>query len=124
MDALNPRSLTREQLARFLPTHELIKAFEKLFDLASATPDEVNTLTLLVEEVQGSADSATAAAGTAAAIAHLALAIARELNEGPPPIQLQLEQQVDDLTGRLAALDAQLSTLARRVADLEERPTP
>jgi hypothetical protein len=60
MDELNPRHLTRQQLARFLPSHELVKAFEALFSLAGATPDAINTLTQLVEEASATAESASA----------------------------------------------------------------
>lgn len=124
MDELNPRRLTRVELARFLPSHELIKAFEKLFDVAGATPDAVNTLTLLVEAAQESADTANSAAVTAAAIASYAQALAGDLAAGPTPIYLQMAQQIDDLSSRLSQMDAILATMSRRIDALEERPTP
>jgi hypothetical protein len=67
MDALNPRKLTRDQLARFLPTHELVKAFEKLYSNAAATPDELLALQDSVQELLSSASSASAAAQSARA---------------------------------------------------------
>ena len=44
----DPRPLTRNELARFLPTQRAIRAFEKLFDLI---PSDLETLTALIEEV-------------------------------------------------------------------------
>lgn len=49
MDKFKP--LTRDQLAKFLPNHEAIKAFEQLFRTAGdLTPSEIETLFRLVEE--------------------------------------------------------------------------
>lgn len=120
MDALNPRSLTREQLAKFLPTHELIKAFEKLFDLASATPDEINTLIQLVEEVSLNAE--TAAAGQAAIVAQLqrmasaleTLSLAPAVEPTPIPEQHACEG--------CAALREELNAMRARVEALETAP--
>lgn len=116
MDALNPRRLTRDQLAKFLPTTELIKAFEKLFDVAGATPDEINTLTLLVEEVTASAENATVGqiaiaaqmARVASALETLSLAPAQE--PAPVPDQLTCEC-CSSLREELAALRSRIETL-------------
>lgn len=51
----DPRPLTREELARFLPNQRAIRAFEKLFDLI---PSDLETLERLVEEA--SIDAGTA----------------------------------------------------------------
>ena len=124
MDKLNPRNLTRDQLARFLPSHELIKAFEALFNVAGQTPDAVNTLAAAVETAQESSDTANAAAVAAAAIASYAQALAGDLAAGPTPIYLQMSQQIDDLSSRLSQMDAILAAMSRRINALEERPTP
>lgn len=124
MDELNPRQLTRDQLARFLPSHQLIKAFEALFNVAGQTPDAIKTLTLQVEAAQEGADTANAAAVAAAAIATYAQALAGDLAEGPTPIYLQMSQQIDDLSSRLSQMDAILAAMSRRINALEERPTP
>ena len=120
MDALNPRRLTREQLAKFLPSHELIKAFEKLFDVAGATPDEINALTMLVEEVTLNAESAAAGQAAlaaqlqriASALEMLALAPAVE----PPPIPEQYACE------GCAAMREELLALRARVEALETAP--
>ena len=45
------KPITRNQLAKFLPDHELIKAFERLFRVtANLTPDDVASLTRLIVE--------------------------------------------------------------------------
>jgi DNA-binding transcriptional LysR family regulator len=124
MDELNPRSLTRQQLARFLPSHELVKAFEALFSLAGATPDAINTLTQLVEEAKDGADSARSSASSVAGIATLALSIAQDLNEGPPVVPIQAGDQPEDITHLIHALRAEIDALTQRISALEERPTP
>ena len=120
MDALNPRKLNRSELAKFLPTHELIKAFEALFALAAVTPDEVNTLTALIEEVTASAETATSAhqaiasqlARMASALETLSLAPAVE----PPRIPDEVL-----VCPSCSALREELTALSRRVSDLESR---
>lgn len=43
-----PKKPTRDQLARFLPTQELIRAFEQLFDLADGDSGDITALQLAV----------------------------------------------------------------------------
>ena len=124
MDELNPRHLTRQQLARFLPSHELVKAFEALFNLAGETPGAVNGLAGKIETAQEDADSARALAVVTSGIASLALSIANDLNQGPLVAQLPASEPPEDLTHVIHALNAQIHALTQRVSALEERPTP
>lgn len=55
----DPRPLTRDELAKFLPTQRAIRAFEKLFELV---PGDFETLAILVQEVSVEAGSADARA--------------------------------------------------------------
>ena len=56
---LDPKTLTRQQLTKFLPNHDAVKAFERLFQVAGVlTPEDVKTLFRLVEEVLVSAGTA------------------------------------------------------------------
>ena len=120
MDSLNPRRLTRAELARFLPSHELIKAFEKLFDVAGATPDEINTLTALVEEVSAAAESATA--GQHAIAAQLArMASALEVLSLAPAVEPLPTPEVHTCPD-CAPLRADLITLRQRIEALEISP--
>ena len=57
--ASDPRPLTRDELAKFLPTQRAIRAFEKLFELV---PGDFETLAILVQEVSVEAGSADARA--------------------------------------------------------------
>lgn len=121
MDALNPRRLTRAQLASFLGQKpDLIKFFERLTDVAGVTPDEINTLTLLVEDVANSTE--TAAAGQNAIAAQLqrmasaleALSLAPAVEPAPIPEQLACEG--------CAAMREDLLALRTRVEALESAP--
>jgi hypothetical protein len=122
MRDLNPRKLTREQIARALvnPSHEIIKAFEALFRVGGETPEEIQTLTLLIQNTQETADSALAGQyAVAAQISRLAnavelMAVAPVIQPAPVPEQHTCEA--------CSALREDLLALARRVADLEAAP--
>lgn len=61
-----PRPLTRDVLAKFLPDQESIRRFEKLFLVVSElTPAEIATLTRLVQEASIDANTAQATAQSA-----------------------------------------------------------
>lgn len=121
MDELNPRSLTRQQLARFLPSHELVKAFEALFKTASATPDEINTLTLLVEEVASAAESANA--GQHAIAAQLSrMASALEMLSLAPATEPARQPDEMHVCPSCSSLREEVIALTRRIADLESAP--
>lgn len=71
--AVNPLPITRAELARFLPNHAAIRAFEELFRVAGElTPAEITTLQVLIQEATIQAESAGAQAAAAnGAIARL-----------------------------------------------------
>lgn len=57
--------LTRNQLAKFLPNPETIKAFENLFKLSTQlNPDALNALAILIEEAANDGNSAFALANS------------------------------------------------------------
>jgi hypothetical protein len=63
---VNPLPPTRAELARFLPDHASIRAFEQLFKVAGElTPNEIAQLGVLIQEVTLQADSAGAQAAAA-----------------------------------------------------------
>jgi hypothetical protein len=60
---VNPLPPTRAELARFLPDHASIRAFEQLFKVAGElTPAQIETLQILIQEATIQADSAGAQA--------------------------------------------------------------
>lgn len=52
----DPRPLTRDELAKFLPNQRAIRAFEKLFDLI---PNDLESLAILIEELSVGVSDAT-----------------------------------------------------------------
>ena len=63
---VNPLPPTRAELARFLPSHSAIRAFEELFRVAGdLTPAEISALQVLIQEATIQADSAGAQAAVA-----------------------------------------------------------
>lgn len=91
-------SLTRDKLASFLPTHELIKAFEQLFNASSE-------MAVGLEDAQAAADlaNATAAAGLALVTALADLVDANNLQA------TQIEQTRSELAALTMRLDAAAS---------------
>lgn len=66
IDMSDPKPLTRDQLAKFLPDAEAIKRFERLFAVAGdLTPTDVATLYRLAQEASIGADTAQASAQSA-----------------------------------------------------------
>lgn len=64
--AINPLPITRNELARFLPNHAAIRAFEELFRVAGElTPAQIEALQVLVQEATIQAESAGAQAAAA-----------------------------------------------------------
>ncbi len=122
---IKTRRLTRAQLAQFLPTHELIKAFENLVsDVVETIPGNADELTISIEVAQEVADTAQSMATIAAGLAQAALSAVQALGDGPPPMPQHPHEQDDGAQAQIHVLREQLATLTRRVADLEERPTP
>lgn len=51
MATLDPKTPTRNQLFKVFQNHELVRLFEKLFEIAGdLTPTDIATLTILIEE--------------------------------------------------------------------------
>jgi methyl-accepting chemotaxis protein len=121
MPRLNPRRLTREQLSAFLPTHELVRAFEKLFEVTAASPDAIDAIISTVEEVAAGTEQAIAAANSVAASVDRLAAAVQESQLAP--VRHESIQPESMLTcDGVAALREQLAALERRVADLESSP--
>lgn len=76
------KPLTRDQLARFLPDHEAIKAFERLFQIVeNLTPADIAILTRLIQEA--GIDAGVADNKGDRAISNLAQVDAVEFNRNP-----------------------------------------
>lgn len=86
--AINPLPITRTDLARFLPNHAAIRAFEELFRVAGElTPAQIETLQALIQEATIQAESASAQVAAAnGAIARL-VGILEGLATAPAPVQ-------------------------------------
>jgi hypothetical protein len=85
---VNPLPITRAELARFLPNHAAIRAFEELFRVAGElTPAQIEALQILIQEATIQAESATAQAAAAnGAIARL-VDVLEGLATAPAPAQ-------------------------------------
>lgn len=117
--------VNRNELQAVFRNPRLVRAIEDLINSTQFLfPEQVVALTIAIEESAQVAGSAAASADTANAIAQQALNEARALSSGPTPIIIQPAEVSDDITGRLAHLEAVVSALARRVSDIEERPLP
>ena len=76
----DPRPLTREELAKFLPNQRAIRAFEKLFEIV---PDDLISLLNRIEEANIDAGTALALASFAANRQNLSLDYI-DFNPDPP----------------------------------------
>lgn len=72
----DPKPLTRDQLAKFLPNERAIRAFEKLFEVV---PTDIVALQEAVTALQETVDSAALESGDAQATANEALALLQQL---------------------------------------------
>jgi len=98
----DPLKLTRNELAKFLPSQRAIRAFEQLFGII---PSELNSLTVAIEEASINAQNADSRAQQAVsaiialadAVELLALAPARPLESQnvdiAPPVAIQTVQE-------------------------------
>jgi hypothetical protein len=114
MAELNPRRLTRAQLARVCGNDpELIKAFEALFAVTGSNIDDAEGAQLIADST---------AAQQAALVSQLqSIASTLEvLALAPASVPLQAPEQHECPT--CAATREELAALARRVADLESAP--
>lgn len=98
--------LTREQLAKFLPDHQSIRAFEQLLDDVATTIPEAG------DEANTNAGIAIAAANAALSAAAEVISQISQLLCAPPPKELQ---EPDDTDPRY-----QLGTMASQNADAVE----
>jgi hypothetical protein len=121
MASLNPRSLTRAQIARITGNDPaLIKAIEALFSVTGGSADDIETLTVLTELAQQGADTAGAQFVSlqsqldriASALEMLALA---PVAEPTRPVDEPL------VCPSCSVLREELFALTRRVSDLESR---
>lgn len=121
MSSLNPRRLTRQQIARVVGNDpELIKAFEALFAVTGKGADAIETLTVLVDVAQQSADTADARA--VAALAQLdRIASALETLALAPAVPPATPADDFGDCPTCAATRESLAVLTRRVDDLESR---
>jgi len=89
----DPRPLTRQELAEFLPSQRAIRAFEKLFDLI---PPELEDILILAESALLSAQTSRAENTT-------------------------LRQRIDELESQVALMRRQqnLDPLIKRIENLE-----
>lgn len=73
--------LTRNQLAKFLPTPEAIRAFENLFQQATQlTPSDIETVNQSIETVSQSIETVSISADSALNIASYALSVIENLS--------------------------------------------
>jgi hypothetical protein len=111
------RRITREELARFLPSHRAIKAFEDLIDdVAEALPDAI----------EGDTNDIDIAQGSTAALAVEVLAQVERLRTLLEPLALRpvLEPLLpqEDHHALLQALREEFFALRQRVEALENKP--
>ena len=115
---------TRNDLAQFLDTPKLIRAFENLVKTVDVIlPDSIDETAQNIEIAGATADMAQSLAAIAQAMASAALALASQANDGPPPNPF-VAPEPDDHTGRLCALESQVAALQRLISDRYEGPTP
>jgi HPt (histidine-containing phosphotransfer) domain-containing protein len=119
------RRITRDKLAQFLPSHELIKAFESFTDdIISTLPTAIGENADAINDAQQMADSALALAAAAMGMANLAAQLAAVPNDGPPPAPVITDQAPDDLVAQLAALREEVNSLRALINDRTTGPTP
>lgn len=120
--AVKVKPITRDKLATFLGSHELIKAFENLVeDVGVTLPDASLNNARAIDTAQESADTAIAASIAARAIVEVLRPLVDDLIGGPPavpPERVELEEMIP----RVAQLESTITRLAHRVRQLEEGP--
>lgn len=103
-------TITRDQLAKFLPDNDTIRRFEKLFlQAGETTPENIDIIFRLIEEVVLGAGSAGASASQANASIEI-IAKALELLAAAPPDQPAIPP--DDLSPPI-----QIGTMGEQQAD-------
>lgn len=117
MATLRTRRITRDKLASFLPSHELIKAFENLVD-------DVVEIVPASDESISTADTALSEAAAARAVAESVKKLVIALGAAPPPPVADRLDADADLTAQVATLYSLVARLTQRIENLEEGPPP
>lgn len=117
--------VNRNELQAVFKNPRLVRAIEDLINSTQVLlPDQVQALTIAIQESADLAGSAASSADTANSIAQQALRESQALSGGPTPMIIHATEEGDNITGRLAHLEAVVSVLTRRISDIEERPLP
>ncbi|MGE0349812.1 hypothetical protein [Hydrogenophaga sp.] len=108
--ATTRRGITREELAQFLPSHKLIKAFESLTEgVTVVLPTELDAIRIQVEEVALATGAAQNEAMAALAMAAVAVAEVAA-------------QELADCRTQFSALSAEVDVLRTQVQALQVAP--
>jgi hypothetical protein len=108
--ATTRRGVTREELAQFLPSHKLIKAFENLTEgVTVVLPTELDAIRAQVEEAALAAGAAQNETMTALALAATAIAAVAA-------------QEAADCRTQVSALAAEVDVLRTQVQALQVAP--
>ncbi len=108
--ATTRRGVTREELAQFLPSHKLIKAFESLTEGVNVVlPTELDAIRAQVDEVALAAGAAQNETMTALAMAAVAVAEVAA-------------QELADCRTQISALSAEVDVLRTQVQALQVAP--
>lgn len=98
--AVTSQPITRDKLATFLKSHELIKAFENMLkDIRQVLPDSIEQNSGTIDDLAIAADAAGTTANMALSIAEFVAQAVQQLLEGPPRAE-----PADDLDSRIAAI--------------------
>lgn len=97
MDEIRIPSLTRDKLASFLPTHELIKAFETLFSAASQMASGI-------EDAQTTADLAQATGAASLALVTALADVVEAINQQGAQTE-QLRAELASISSRIDGLE-------------------
>lgn len=123
MDRIQPRQLTRDQLATFLKSPELIRAFERYIDaISTGVPDALSQTQAIAVMAQDGASSARGAARRAESAAMESLVLqSQETARAVRSMADRLERAAAEQQALLLTLRTQASTihqLQRQVEDL------
>lgn len=88
----DPRPLTRNELAQFLPSQRAIRAFERLFELA---PDDLTQILVIAEEALSAAANARAEN----------LQLKQELERLQLELQIKQSPNLDSIIKRIELLE-------------------
>lgn len=106
MADIDPKSPTRQELASFLPTQRLIRAFESLFKIV---PETTNDLGQQVETAQSDADSAGSRAQLALALIDRLASALESIALAPPDVAFVVPNDVAPPTPPASLVDSNLT---------------